>query len=351
MVTLYRQMHCFDREWLRAVAQAANDLVVSQPHQTSKVIFAAIERNLEKQLNNDDSSEEVVQKLRLLSSQYKKRGVQLAENSEELDQWNQVQVALREYESKFVPIGGVERESSVSKRERLEDMYAIIALKTHAAKLLGFPNEVESQLRGRAMMASTEDIQKLHEEVASHAIPAVEKSSGSPWNTSEQNEMDLSEYLTLDGTLAGLFALTRALFGIVIKEEVESPVNAWYPDVRLFHVLDDTTEVRLGSFYLDAYQRPIKAREAYMGQLHSNLVYLNCSIPPSTWNDMPTQLKLSDALDLFHEFGHVLQFLLAKDQKGLLGSRNTPEDISEVVPQVSSGLLFLLQTTIPCLFF
>ena len=49
-------------------------------------------------------------------------------------------------------------------------------------------------------------------------------------------------------------------------------------------------------------------------------------------NDMPVPLGFVEALSIVHEFGHVLQFVLAS--KSPVSTSLMPQDVSEVLPQV-----------------
>eukprot|EP00540_Astrosyne_radiata_P008495 CAMPEP_0116850028 /NCGR_PEP_ID=MMETSP0418-20121206/15931_1 /TAXON_ID=1158023 /ORGANISM="Astrosyne radiata, Strain 13vi08-1A" /LENGTH=240 /DNA_ID=CAMNT_0004481877 /DNA_START=1 /DNA_END=724 /DNA_ORIENTATION=+ len=59
------------------------------------------------------------------------------------------------------------------------------------------------------------------------------------------------------------------------------------------------------------------------------------TIRSPVWNHLPTEMRYDDALDIFHEFGHVLQFLLANDRV-LRVAGDKSVDVSEVLPKVST---------------
>jgi len=156
----------------------------------------------------------------------------------------------------------------------------------------------------------------------------------------------LNDHLTLDGTLGGMFALTRALFAVSITEVEE--VSAWDPDVRLFQIAEEGTEEVIGSFYLDPFFRPIKTRRHIMAPIfeHPKTALISTTIRPPPWDHLSIDLTFEHTATLFHEFGHVLQFLLAR-QTGLRGGENIDVDISEVLSQFMEHWLFessILQT-------
>jgi len=57
---------------------------------------------------------------------------------------------------------------------------------------------------------------------------------------------------------------------------------------------------------------------------------------PPVWDDSPIRMSFSDLKGLFHEFGHMLQFLLTDVEYGPISGPDAIEkDASEFVAQVS----------------
>jgi Zn-dependent oligopeptidase len=226
-----------------------------------------------------------------------------------------------------------ERGEQYSTRAKLEDLYNFLGLKTEEAKLMGYANQVELQMKDRKM--SLHEIRQMHDLVASALYPKVEDIK-----YEMPKEIDMSMYLSLDGTLGGLFAVSRALFGIVVKEAEKNQVNGWYPDVRLFHLTDEDTGKDLGSFYLDPFRRPAKSWEIHVLPLTPTKVVMNCAMIPPTWSTEPAPIQMSDARSLFHEFGHVLELLGATHKDSLRGPTNKSYEASEVMSQFMEQWLF-----------
>jgi Zn-dependent oligopeptidase len=293
--------------WENAANNVATILYL-KPHEHSHVIMKALER-----LDQEDSVS-----IRRYLNMYRNAGVR----HEQEDSLQSMHDTLQGIEARFLKQHASAYEKSSTTREQLEDMYAMVATKTQIAKLLGSDNYAEYIIASeRRMATSPSDISLLHEKVNKHFSS---KFAGNVYYE------DTREYLTLDGVLMGMFGLTRALFGIEIQES-ESP-RGWTNDVRLFHAVNETTKEHLASFYLDPYFRGTKARYCFLSPLGRKSMFLSAPIAPPAWNDMPTQLKFKDALALFHEFGHVIQFILAKESP--VPVDHMPQDVSEMMPLV-----------------
>jgi Zn-dependent oligopeptidase len=285
-------------------------ILYPKPHEHSRVIMKALER-LDQQ--GDDSSS-----IRHYLNMYRNVGVQ----HEQEDSLQSMQETLEEIQARFLKQHASAYGKISTTREQLEDMYAMVATKTQVAKLLGSDSYAEYILASERRMASSpRDVSLLHEQVNKHF------SSEFSGNVDYE---DTREYLTLDGVLMGMFGLARALFGIEIQES-ESP-RGWTNDVRLFHAVDETTKEHLASFYLDPYFRGTKARYCFLSPLGRQSMFLSAPITPPGWNDMPTPLKFEDAFALFHEFGHALQYILAKESP--VPVDHMPQDVSEMMPLV-----------------
>jgi Zn-dependent oligopeptidase len=230
-------------------------------------------------------------------------------------------------------ISVVERGERSSTRAKLEDLYSFLGLKTEEAKLQGYSNQVELQMRDRVL--SLNEIRALHDQVAKALYPKIEE-----MKKQTPNNIDMSMYLSLDGALGGLFAVTRALFGIVVQEAEKNQVNGWYPDVRLFHLSDEDTGRKLGSLYLDAFQRPAKSWKVHALPLTPDKVVINLAISPPAWNTDPAAIQIKDARSLFHEFGHALEILGATEKDSLRGPANKSYEASEVMSQFMEQWLF-----------
>jgi Zn-dependent oligopeptidase len=319
-------------EWENSSCEVAS-ILFQKPHERSHVIMEALV-HLDQQYPHDTAIGHYL-------NMYRNRGVQHAQEGT----LQSMQDTLEEIEARFVKHASAHPAlgKSSTTRKQLEDMYAMVATKTQFAKLLGSENYAEYVLASeRRMAASPSEITLLHIQVNERF------SSGF---TGDFDYEDTREYLTLDGVLMGMFGLAHALFGIEIQES--ESVRGWNNDVRLFHAVDGATKEHLASFYLDPYFRGTKVRYFFLSPLDRRSMFVSAPIPPPAWNDMPTPLNFEDAVSLFHEFGHALQFILAKESP--VPVDHMPQDVSEMMPLVrvlagSLSLLFSYRLTALCAF-
>ena len=151
---------------------------------------------------------------------------------------------------------------------------------------------------------------------------------------------ELRPYFPMDRVLAGLFELSRRLFGVVV-EEVE-PVAVWHPEVRRYEVRDEEGAL-LGSFYTDWHPRDSKRAGAWMNGLvvggprdigwepHVALIAGNMSPPEG---DRPALLTHREVETVFHEFGHLLHHMLSRVEIPSLGGTHVPADWVELPSQI-----------------
>ena len=132
-------------------------------------------------------------------------------------------------------------------------------------------------------------------------------------------EEALRPYFPLTQVLKGLLTLVSTLFGIRFQDK---NIATWDPKVRFLEVYELASDTLIGGIYVDLYVRPNKRSGAWMdegralrfladGQKQLPLAFLNTNfLPPA--NDADAYLTHDDVLTLFHELGHVLQYLLTE---------------------------------------
>jgi Zn-dependent oligopeptidase len=129
------------------------------------------------------------------------------------------------------------------------------------------------------------------------------------------NTDEVKEYFEMNNTLKGMFTVYERLLNISIKETTGTAV--WYSKVKTFEMWKDGKMT--GSFYLDLFPRPNKYTHfacfpisAYRLSGKSEVLptaALVCNFPEGN-ADQPSLLKHSDVITLFHEFGHLVHWLL-----------------------------------------
>ena len=270
---------------------------------------------------------------------------------------------LSEVEAEFLDLVHLPPELRAQRKSYkmrlVELMYEMVGLRAGYAGLLGHATYADFALgEGRSAVGSVRAVQDLHATVLSRIHPIPDEVLAYARRVPSSIGDDLRIYLELEAVLGGLCRLAAALFGIVL-EEVPDHTDGWHPDVRLFRVRDEVTGRVLGAFYLDPFRRRFKRPTEFVlpllppggwagsgsgsGSLSGGLpvACLGASIKPPTWDTDPVYLTADDAAALFHEFGHVLQHLLADVAHGELeGAHRIEEDASEVVSQLLEHWMF-----------
>jgi oligopeptidase A len=147
-------------------------------------------------------------------------------------------------------------------------------------------------------------------------------------HTHRIGDEELRAYFPLPKVLAGLFDLTKRLFGVEIREHSSSAL--WHESARAFRLTNaDGSDV--GMLLADFYARPNKRGGAWMdscvnrsrlGDLHRDPVaHLVCNFAPPS-GDLPSYITHTDVVTLFHEFGHSLHHLLTEIDYPSIGGIN-----------------------------
>ena len=218
----------------------------------------------------------------------------------------------------------------------------ILSLRGESAALLGFGSYAEMSVATKcapSVAAVMEMVDGLDaatagpaereraelESVKSDGAPSVE-----PWDVSflserlrerkyAYSEEELKRHFEFADVLAGLFRMTKFLFGVDVEEVAgEDKPSVWHPDVRFFRVADRGETAAY--FYLDPYVRSgLKQGGAWMnefcnrndrlGALPVSVMVLNLKAPDA---DGRTFMPMREVETLFHEFGHALQCMLTK---------------------------------------
>jgi thimet oligopeptidase len=127
----------------------------------------------------------------------------------------------------------------------------------------------------------------------------------------------LKEYFEMNETINGLFEVYHRILGITVKEISGRPT--WYSKVKSFDMYVGAKKV--GSFYFDLYPRqnkythfacfPISQANVSGGKNILPVAALICNFPEGAKGD-PTLLSHDDVITFFHEFGHLVHFLVVR---------------------------------------
>jgi oligopeptidase A len=214
----------------------------------------------------------------------------------------------------------------------------ILPLRHEAAQMLGFQSFADYALATR-MAKSSKQVLTFLEDLARRCRPAalrelaeLEEFAGRQlhaWDLAfyadklkerrfQVSQEELRPYFPFPKVLAGLFVLTRRLYGVGVRERCD--VAVWHPSVRYYDLLDSGGEVVAG-FYLDPYSRAEKRSGAWMDEcviakslptgraLPVAQLICNFSAPLDA---APSLLTHNEVTTLFHEFGHGLHHMLTR---------------------------------------
>lgn len=157
-------------------------------------------------------------------------------------------------------------------------------------------------------------------------------------STYQLNTDEVKEYFEMNSTLKGMMAVYQKILNINIKETAGVPV--WFDKVKTYEVWKDG--VKAGEFYLDLYPRPNKYTHfacfpisQYRKENKSAVLptaALVCNFPEGD-NGQPALLKHSDVITMFHEFGHLVHWLVCHPAISSQNAFGTKGDFIEAPSQ------------------
>ncbi|HSS96525.1 MAG TPA: M3 family metallopeptidase, partial [Terriglobales bacterium] len=157
-------------------------------------------------------------------------------------------------------------------------------------------------------------------------------------------------YLPYKQVRQGILDTASKLFHLTFKQE--EGVVSWDPTVETWDVYDNGKMI--GRFYLDMHPRPGKFSHAEMVQVLDGIrgkqlpeATLVCNFPAPTDTDAGL-MDIGDVETFFHEFGHLMHFILAGQQQwaGVAGI-SMESDFAEAPSQMLEELIrspLVLQT-------
>ena len=154
------------------------------------------------------------------------------------------------------------------------------------------------------------------------------------------DEAQIKPWFALERVLVdGVFWSASQLFGIRFVERFDLPV--YHPDVRVWEIFDADGE-GMALFYGDFFARESKSGGAWMDNFVPQSTLLGTR--PVIYNVCNYQkpaagksalISWDDVITLFHEFGHALHGLFAKQRYATLSGTNTPRDFVEFPSQIN----------------
>ena len=252
---------------------------------------------------------------------------------------------------------------------------SILKLRSRAATLLGYSNDVDYQTEIR-MAKNAASVKKFYDELrpivrkkaavefAEYTAAKREHTGNAnaelrPWDQSfyenwlknKRYAVDgkkVQEYFPMERCVEGLFSVTQKLYGIeyreITRDAASRSLPIWHEDVRIFDVFDTTTKELLGTFYTDLFPRPNKYSHAAQfglrprkrfadGKVQTPLVALVCNFTKPT-ADKPSLLTHDEVETFFHEFGHCLHSILTKAEYAQFSGTAVARDFVEAPSQM-----------------
>ncbi len=124
-------------------------------------------------------------------------------------------------------------------------------------------------------------------------------------------------YLPYAAVQQGVLDTAAKLFHLTFRQEQSAP--AWDPSVETWDVFD--TGKMIGRFYLDMHPRAGKYSHEEMAPVLDGVrgkqlpeAILVCNFPAPTATD-PALMEFSDVVTFFHEFGHLMHWILGGQQQ------------------------------------
>ncbi len=243
----------------------------------------------------------------------------------------------------------------------------ILKLRVEKARLLGF--ETFAHWIADGQMAKTPDaamgllrqvwtpaVARALEEVADLEEASAAEGSNEPieaWDYRYYSEKvrkakyDLSDdevkpYLQLGKLREGMFWAAGRLFGLTFTQVRDLPV--YHPDVDVFEITKDGQ--RVGLWYFDLYARPGKSSGAWMSEYRTQqrlagvtpIISNNSNFIPAAPGE-PVLISWTDAVTLFHEFGHGLHGLTSNVTYPSLAGTSVLRDFVELPSQLNERWL------------
>lgn len=170
------------------------------------------------------------------------------------------------------------------------------------------------------------------------------------------NTASIRPYLERERVVQGLFALCSHLFGVTYREVptmyaengVKVPdgvAEVWHPEVKLYAVYDTATGEHLGSFYLDLLARQGKRQGAWCMPISvgnctdaGNVEVPHLAALMASFNrpapGEPVLFSHPELQILFHEFGHMMHYMLGRTRYRRQGSPCIAWDFAELPSQL-----------------
>jgi len=224
-----------------------------------------------------------------------------------------------------------------------EVLLKMAATRAEIAKLLGFATWADSDAAPK-MASTSARIAQFIQELATAARPVMEREYTQILAEKRKREPNASEVYDFEGSYLSeqvrrasfdfdsqsvrpYFPYPQVRQGILdtasklfhVRFEPEKEAGGWDPSVETFQVWEG--DQRIGRLYLDMHPRPGKFSHANMVPVLDGVAgkqlpeaALVCNFPEATATD-PGLMEYGDVVTFFHEFGHLVHWILAGRQR------------------------------------
>ncbi|WP_151949905.1 M3 family metallopeptidase [Aliarcobacter butzleri] len=217
----------------------------------------------------------------------------------------------------------------------------ILALKDEKVKILGFENYAQyslatkmaktendvisflEELGNKAKKKAKEELEEIKEIALKDGITDFRSTDMAYYSEKlKKAQYDLDEeyyrpYFEQQSVLNGFFDFLHQMFNIKFTK---TQTKAWDEKVKVYDLSEDGKTI--ARIYIDLEARKDKRGGAWMNNWHSHFrnsngeinlptAYIVGNFPQST-KEIPSLLRHSDVVTLFHEMGHALHHLLSK---------------------------------------
>ncbi|KAJ4710921.1 putative Oligopeptidase [Melia azedarach] len=249
----------------------------------------------------------------------------------------------------------------------LSVLESLVELRHKFARLLGYSNYADYAVDLRMAKSSSKVFEFLEEisasltDLASRELTVLQdfkkKEEGElPFGIEdllyyirrvEEQQFDLDFgavklFFPVNLVLSGIFKVSQDLFGLRFEEVADAEV--WHTDVRVFSVFDISSSELLGYFYLDIYKREEKYGHTCVVALQNGAlsstgarqipVVLLISQIQKDIVGHPSLLRFCEVVNLFHEFGHVVQHICNRASFARFSGLRVDPDFVEIPAQL-----------------
>ena len=161
------------------------------------------------------------------------------------------------------------------------------------------------------------------------------------------NPDEVADYFPLQQVIDGMFEVAGDVFGLAFHRIDQAAT--WHPDVSLYEIRDREQNRTIAYFYTDLFPRAGKyghaaafsvvcgRREEADYRLPIGALVANFTKPT---DKSPALLQHSEALTLFHEFGHILHFGLTTVDLLRFSGNNSEWDFVEAPSQIMENWIW-----------